>query len=311
MKKLKRLFLYTTTFLLVSFGSLAVVFYSCPGMVEQYYLDVAYRDANLEVKQLEVQGEVFEYAEGGSGETVVLIHGFQGDKRIWIPYVKKLQGQYNFIIVDLPGHGGTSAAKNLDYDLYSVASYIDRFIEAKGLKKFHLGGISMGGGVAAVYATLHLEKLQSLLLINPFGIQTLEKSAFEKEIEKGRNLFFPENLEELDDLITFICGKPSTLAKVFKNHMLAKMKEKQAFYRKVFYQLINSKPLENFLPSIDLDTLVLIGGNDQILHPSSVKMFEDLLPKANVQLFPSGAHVFGGQVFDQAIESISKFLHNR
>jgi hypothetical protein len=50
--------------------------------------------ANLEVKQVVVGDFTTPYLEGGQGETVFLIHGFQSNKDIWIRMAKQLTKNY-------------------------------------------------------------------------------------------------------------------------------------------------------------------------------------------------------------------------
>lgn len=309
MKKKKWIYITLSLFILSVGGTL---FYTAlPGILEQYYLEKSFKEVNLVLKKVQIGKDQFEYGETGVGETILLIHGFQGDKRSWVPYIKELNKNYHIIALDLPGHGGSDSPKSLKYDLRSLAQFVEVFVRKKELNHFHLMGISMGGGIATMYATMYPEKLKSLILLNPYGARTEEKSEIEKEIENGKNLFFPKNLEEFDQFITYIRGKPLSLAKFFKEHILCKMKEKQNFYRKVFFQLVCSEKLDPLLHKILVPTLLLVGENDQIIHPSSHKSFHKHLPNVKIKLMKDAGHVFIGSFFDDAVDSMKTFLKEK
>ena len=169
------------------------------------------------MKTIQVGEHLFEYVEGGAGQTVVFFHGFQGDKTSWNQYLKYLIPHYHVIAVDLPGHGGTKPVKGQKYDIHSVAETMDGFIDNMMLDQFHLVGISMGGGVGAVYARMFPERLVSLSLLNPYGLTSIEKSELQMKIEGGVNVMFPHTLEELDEFGRYIMGRPFQLPHVFKS----------------------------------------------------------------------------------------------
>lgn len=285
-----------------------VIYHSLPGIIEHYYIEKSYTEANLEIKQVKIGHDKIEYGVTGSGPTILMVHGFQGDKRSWIPYIKRLNKYFRIVALDLAGHGNSSAPKTLRYDLESQARFVEVFVRKAGLEKFHLIGTSMGGGIATFYASMYPHRVEKLILLNPYGASTLSKSAIEMEIEKGNNLFFPESVEEFDAFIAYIRGKPLVLSNMFKEYLLGKLKEKQAFYRKVFSQLISSEKVEKYLPKIQAKTLVLVGENDQILHHSSVESYKKHVPNITTKTFKDGSHVFSGELLDQAVEVMTVFL---
>lgn len=306
MKKCSKIFFCIFSLL----GALVFITYQAlPGLAEQYYLTHAFNQAGMNIKSVNIGQDKVVYAETEGGKpTLLLVHGFQGDKRSWIPYIKRLNKQFHIIALDLPGHGGTDVPRSLKYDLESQAQFLEIFVRKLGLDSFHLMGISMGGGIATLYTSNYGSRVNKLVLINPYGADTPHKSGIEIEVEKGNNYFFPETLEELDIFMSYIKGQPLALAKIFKKHVLLKLKDKQAFYKQVFYQLISSKKVETFLPNIHSETLVLIGENDKILHPSSVESFKKYVPNVKTIVFKNGEHVFSGAILENVIITLQEFL---
>lgn len=290
------------------FASFFVAYNYFPGAIDNARSRIAFYRANLSVQTVKTDKYAFEYVEGGEGETILFVHGFGGQKRSWLKYCERLTDHYHVIAVDLPGHGGTPHPEGQKYDLHSMAKALHSFTQAKDLKSFHLVGISMGGGISTVYAAEYPKDLKSLTLMNPFGVITPERSDVEKNLMKGRNLFFPENIADLDELTTYTTGRPLSLAKHIKEYLLQKMNEKKAFFSRVFDELANSTPVESLLPKIKTRTLLLVGGKDRIIHPSSIKVYKKLLPNVRPKLLTNGTHVFVGPYFEEAFAHLEEFL---
>ncbi|NGX29553.1 MAG: Lipase 1 [Candidatus Anoxychlamydiales bacterium] len=280
-----------------------------PHFVAKYYSAKTFKDLNLEVKNITLDNNNFEYVEGRDGEPMVFVHGFQSTKSYWVPYFKKLHNKYKIIAMDLPGHGNSSRPKNQKYSLQALSASLERFIEEKKIDNFHLIGTSMGGGIATVYAHNNPDRVKSLILINPLGIDQEKKSDLQVLMEKGKNLLFPRNLEEFDEMAIFLTGKPLALSAYFKKYALTQMIKNYFFFKRAFKEMITtSKTLDDILPKIKTKTLILIGKKDKIIHPSSYEYFIRLMPNAQAVRFKNGAHAFIGKHFNKAIVSIDEFL---
>ena len=85
--------------------------------------------------------DIREYQWEGSGETVLLVHGWESNAGRWRNLVKKLiQADYNIIAFDAPGHG-RSSGKYLNVPLY--ADCMNKLLELH--RPAHLIGHSVGG----------------------------------------------------------------------------------------------------------------------------------------------------------------------
>lgn len=283
-----------------------------PHILSKYYSQKTFKNLDLEVKNIRLDDTTFEYVEGQTGEPMVFVHGFQSSKSYWVPYFKKLHNKYKIVAMDLPGHGNSTRPEKQKYDLQSLSASLEKFIEKKDLKNFHLVGTSMGGGIATIYAYNNQDKVKSLILINPLGIDQKKKSDLQVLMEKGKNLLFPNNLKEFDEMAIFITGKPLNLSNYFKKYALSQMVKNYIFFKKAFKELLTeTKPLDSILPRIETKTLILIGEKDRIIHPASYEYFVNLMPNAKAVRFKNGNHAFIGENFNKAIFSIENFLNDK
>ncbi|PKR78133.1 2-succinyl-6-hydroxy-2,4-cyclohexadiene-1-carboxylate synthase [Halalkalibacillus sediminis] len=98
----------------------------------------------------------------GEGTPMVCFHGFTGSTDTWREIAEKYRGQFQWILIDLPGHGKS----NTDYlnNMEDACKELDEVLDQLSLKSFYLMGYSMGGRTALVYAHLFPEKIKKLIL---------------------------------------------------------------------------------------------------------------------------------------------------
>lgn len=125
-----------------------------------------------EPQLVEVGGRTISYLSLGpddAGETVVLVHGYGGDKNSWLFVQQPLADEgRRAIALDLPGHG--ASAKDVgDGSLHVLAETVTGFLDALGIGRAHLVGHSLGGAVVAAAARAEPGKVASLTLVAPAG----------------------------------------------------------------------------------------------------------------------------------------------
>jgi non-heme chloroperoxidase len=102
---------------------------------------------------------------GGTGQAVVLIHGWPLSAQAWVPQVSVLQAAgYRVVAYDRRGFGRSDKpASGYSYD--DLADDLQRVIDQCGLQDVTLVGFSMGGGEVARYIARHGEaRLRSVVL---------------------------------------------------------------------------------------------------------------------------------------------------
>lgn len=103
--------------------------------------------------------------ERGTGNPVVLLHGFTGSTETWRPLMSELEKGFRVIAIDLPGHGQTEAPLNVDrYRMEAVADGIAGLLEQLDAVPAHWLGYSMGGRIALYFACRFPLFVRSLLL---------------------------------------------------------------------------------------------------------------------------------------------------
>lgn len=105
----------------------------------------------------------------GTGDrTIVLLHGFGGDRLAWLPVVDRLAETSRTIAYDLPGHGLSGDFPEAGPPKVAVRAVLADLAE-RGVEKAHLVGHSMGGAIATLMALAEPSRVASLTLLAPGG----------------------------------------------------------------------------------------------------------------------------------------------
>ncbi|WP_159076991.1 alpha/beta fold hydrolase [Halococcoides cellulosivorans] len=99
---------------------------------------------------VDVAGVKTRYRTCGDGPPVVLVHGFGGFLESWSAVAPRLADQFEVYALDLPGHGESDTAQ--DYSLPSLADVLVTFLDAVGIERAHLVGLSFGASVVTAAA---------------------------------------------------------------------------------------------------------------------------------------------------------------
>lgn len=291
MKKRKRTFILASIIILLG---LIGFYYLFPGTVFKTLLKIERSSSGLTKNSINVNGLHIEYLEGGNGDTLLLIHGFTGDKDNWTRIGKHLTPHFRLIAIDLPGFGDSSQAPDGDYTISTQAKRLKSITAALNLKSFHLGGGSMGGCIAGIYASYYPEDLKSLLLIAPLGINSAEPSIFDQQIEGGKpNIFLVSNISEYDQLLDHLFVERPFIPMPLKRGLAETAIKNKPLYSAIFeqvYKPTDVPPLEEVLNQLSVRTQIMWGSQDKILHVSGAEILRELLPESTIEIIGDMGH---------------------
>lgn len=236
------------------------------------------------------------YLEGGNpaGPPLVLVHGFGGDKDNWSFYAPHIKQNYRLIFPDLPGFGENDRSFAPDYTVKVQTERLRLFLDALGIDKCHLGGNSMGGGIALRFALEHPERLLSLTLFNNLGVIGTEESDLQKIAGDGGSPLVPRTLPEVNQLLAFVAHKPRWIPAQFKRVMLADMAPHWDLLDKIFNQILEealTQPFNDRLGEIKVPTQIIWGRHDQLIHVTCAEVQHDGIAGSELVIFEDIGHI--------------------
>lgn len=85
----------------------------------------------------------------GSGEPLLLLHGFTGTWQLWRPILADLAARFEVLAPTLPGHdGGPTVRLDGPFTFDVLARWAEQELDRIGAQKAHVVGNSMGGALA-------------------------------------------------------------------------------------------------------------------------------------------------------------------
>jgi len=117
-----------------------------------------------------VDGITLAYVDEGSGDPVVLLHGWGGQAASMTPLIAALRDRYRVITFDLPGFGGSSPPP-VPWGTPEYAVFVERAVASLGITRATYIGHSFGGRIGIWLAARSPEAVQALVLIDAAGIK--------------------------------------------------------------------------------------------------------------------------------------------
>lgn len=201
--------------------------------------------------------------------TFVLVHGLGVSSRYFEPLAAELAHRGRVFAVDLPGYGAAPNPRR-DVSLADHAGALAAFLRESELVNPILVGHSMGTEVVAILAQQHPDVSDRIVLMSP----TLEPGARTRAVAIGHLLH--DALREPPSVfgIAFVdyvirCGPPYLFAQL--DHMLADR-------------------LEDRLPELTADVLVIAGDRDTIVDVAWARSLAEVTPGATFHVV-HGPHV--------------------
>jgi pimeloyl-ACP methyl ester carboxylesterase len=166
------------------------------------------------------------YRIEGTGQPVVLVHGFSEDGTVWENQAKYLKNKFQLIIPDLPGSGHSSpfdyAQGDANWSMEYFAECIRAILDQEKISTVSMIGHSMGGYITLAFAEAYPDRLRSFGLFHSTafadseekktarrrGIEFIQQNGPAKFLEQSiPNLFSDETKKHQPDLVHKILAR--------------------------------------------------------------------------------------------------------
>lgn len=225
------------------------------------------------------------YEVYGEGEPLILLHGYTGSSKFWLPHVLDFANEYEVYLIDLPGHGRSGPFKK-DFSLKWIAEDVNKLVTHLKLSKVKAIGYSYGGDVLFQLASINPDLIESMVT---FG--SLPNRNAKEDFSGLIDFFSVENLENL----TYLSG-----------HHIS---EKQVNKMLIEFPKYDSSMTKDKLNKIKSSVMIAIGGNDPFVPLSKVSNVRAQIQKSNLMVLPfSGHNLLKGEHSDFFLKTAKSFL---
>lgn len=239
-----------------------------------------------------IPGFEMPYLEGGSGEPLLLIHGFGADKNNFTRVARFLTPHYRVVIPDLPGFGEASKPDTATYAIAEQVERVRQFAQGLGIRRAHLGGSSMGGFIATAWAAKYPGEVASLWLLAPGGTAAAYDSELRREYQKtGEVLLLAKTPEEHGRVRAIAMARQPLLPYSFKRVLGERAAANYALHAKIFEQMNREAPLESYVTRLETPALIVWGAEDRVLNPRGADAMRAFMPNARAIVMPGIGHL--------------------
>jgi pimeloyl-ACP methyl ester carboxylesterase len=141
--------------------------------------------------------------ETGEGEPVVFLHGVLLSGELWTPTIAALAPTRRYITIDLPGHGDSPVAANLDPSIPRFAELLPGVLEQLQIDRAHIVANDSGGAIAQRFAVAHPHRVATLTLTNCDTEGNIPPVAFEPAVELAQRSDFGKVLRVMHADLAF------------------------------------------------------------------------------------------------------------
>lgn len=229
--------------------------------------------------------------------TIVMLHGFTGSKENWLPVASRLRERYRVVVPDLPGWGESNRIDGANYGFLAQSERVARFLQAVSPDEpLVLLGHSMGGGIAALTAARHPERVARVALIDAAGVR-FRDNRFGIDVLAGRNPFavYDEaSLQRYLDTVFFDDAAKPTVPWPADRIYIARRTQDAAFEQAVLDRIGRSD--ERFLPGDDAvrigqPALLLWCRQDAVIDASALALYAQRIPQARRVMLEGCGHM--------------------
>lgn len=263
---------------------------------------------------IEVDGRLAHVARSGSGEPVVLLHGFGASSYSWRHISAALSGEFELIAIDLNGFGYTERARGAA--AYTVAGQLALVIgvmDALGIERAHLAGHSYGGALAQHLVWRYPQRFRSLVLVDSAGVAypwtRRHRSAAitpltylfirTRAIKREAVLVGLQRSFADDSLIT-----PELVDAYFERVRIAGVSRA---FRGLTVPTAEPRELPD-LEHLDLPVLLVWGARDELIPPQAAERVVATLPHAELEILDGVGHIPPEESPAELAELMRRFL---
>jgi 3-oxoadipate enol-lactonase len=243
----------------------------------------------IEAQSLSVPWGTQSFRRQGTGKPFVLVHPLALNSRLWEPVVDDFLPDHDLVMPDVRGHGD-SRWDGTAYSIEDIARDVRTLLDALGIERCSMLGMSMGGCVAMTFAVQNPERVDRLLLCDTtawYGADAHAKwherahaamtKTRDEQIPFQMDRWFSESFRrEHADIV-------GHAANVFRSTT----REAHA----AACRALGEFDLRDRLAAIRAKTLVVTGEADYATPPSMGRALAEAVPGATFALVPDVRHM--------------------
>ena len=241
-----------------------------------------------------------ETAGAGRAVPIVFLHGVGSDKSVWKPQLEHFGANRQAVALDYPGYGESDPARpGSTRDDFAAA--IVAAMDALGIQRAHMCGLSLGGVVAVAVNHAAPDRCASLILADSFAVHPDGQAIYDRSIAASASM------SELAAART-----PALLAPGASEDLRQEVRETMARIDPEAFRIgaeaVWLADQRDRAAQIAVPTLVLVGGEDRVTPPELSEELAALIAGAEMRTLAGAGHLANIERPADFNEAIDEFL---
>jgi pimeloyl-ACP methyl ester carboxylesterase len=232
----------------------------------------------------------------GKGEPLVLFHG--AGTVDGFEFAEPWAEKFRVIVPYHPGFG-ESADDPTFTDIHDYVMHYLELFDALKLDSIRLVGLSMGGYLAAKFASEHGHRIKKLVLMAPYGLSVPEHPTIDLIAVPGEELV-PMLVSNFETLKRSLPEKPDM------DFIVARYREATSFAR-LFWEHPTDPKFPRYLHRLNMPTLIVWGEEDKLIPVQQAQVWKKLIPNAEVMTVKGAGHIVHRDK-PETVEAMGRFL---
>ncbi len=239
-----------------------------------------------------------------NGSTIVFANSLGTDGRLWDKTINRIPKGFRTITYDKRGHG-LSLEPESEFSIEDLALDILDLSEYLNLRNVTFVGISIGGMIAQVLASMRPDIISKLILCDT-AVKIGSKDIWKQRIDLVNRM----GLSGISN---------SILERWFSAHYRSQNLDEMELFRRMLHntssagyieccRAISNADLTSFTANIKLPTLVIAGENDVSTPPSLVKETAQMIKQSQLRIIDNSGHLPCVDNPDAFTEVLNRFL---
>ena len=269
--------------------------------------------------------------ENANGDTVLLLHGKNFSGAYWQTTIERLTEEgYRVVVPDQIGFGKSSKPEHFQYSFQTLADHTRTLLDTLDIGDATVMGHSMGGMLATRFTLMFSERSDSLVLVNPIGLEDWRKYVPWQSVDAWYQGELKKQPEDIRAYMTkaYFDGqwkdRYQPLLTLQQGWLRGPDYKRIAWNSALHYDMIFNQPVVYEFPDINVPTLLIIGTRDRTAlgrnrAPEDVRdqlgRYDQLgartakaIPDAKLVELEGIGHVPQYEAYDDYIEALTDFL---
>lgn len=258
----------------------------------------------------DVHGIRFHYEIHGQGAPLILIRGLGSNLDHWYAQIPAYSQHFQAVIFDNRGIG-RSGSSDGDLTIADMAADTVGLMDALGIRRAHVMGLSLGGMIAQEVALQYPERVQGLVLActhcgRAHSVPASEEilTLFGEYIRTG-SLTAAQKAQKCLFSEKTLKHAPEILERYVK--ISARFPASPAVMKRQ-YLAVQGHDTWDRLPGIQAPTLVITGEDDVLIPPENSRILAERIPGARLAIIKGGGHQFLIECAEEANNIVLGFL---